>query len=127
MSHRTSLIDELAARNAAMKAIPPLIRDGLKRYVEDGCPVGDFLQAVIANDLIESLNRADYNSTAAIASIASFVYNELPETCWGSRAVYRAWLAWHDGQREGLEGEELQALADAVTAAKVEANVWRRP
>lgn len=107
--------------------IPPLILESLTRYVEIGCPVGDFLQAVIANDLVEAFSRADHHSTDAMAAIVGFVYNELPSNCWGSRAVYRAWVAFHGGRRAGLEGEELQALADAVTDAREAAQVWRRP
>ena len=106
--------------------IPPMIMEGLKNYVERGIPTGGFLEAVLANDLMAAVGGADPNSMMALPSIVSYVYMELPSTCHGSYKVYRAWLALCYASERGIEGDELQELADKVTEAKREANEWRR-
>jgi hypothetical protein len=106
--------------------IPPLLVEGLNRYAEHGVPVGDFLEAVIANDFLGAVGKADHNSMMALPAIASYVYLELPSICHGSRKVYRAWIAFHGAKRNGVEGDELQKFADAVSLAKNEANEWKQ-
>jgi hypothetical protein len=76
------------------------IRSALDRYAKDGCPVGDFLQAVLANDLMDALGRADDYNRETIWDICGYVYNEMPSGCHGSRAAYRDWIANKAIQRE---------------------------
>ena len=40
--------------------VPEHMWGGMLRYVFEYCPTGEFLQAVISNDLTESVGRADY-------------------------------------------------------------------
>jgi hypothetical protein len=65
--------------------------DGLKLYVERGILPGDFLTALLSNDLVDAFGRADDNNTAAMRGWASFLYNEMPRGSWGSRATVEAW------------------------------------
>lgn len=76
--------------------IPPLVLEGLKRYGEHGTPVGEFLQAVIANDFRDAACRADDDSARALTAIAIYVYQEMPSKCHGSREKYKAWLRQHE-------------------------------
>jgi len=73
--------------------IPSYTLAALERYRDGHCPVGDFLQAVIANDLRESLGRADEANTEALQKIVWWVYNELPSPAQGSAEAYREWIA----------------------------------
>ena len=60
-------------------------------YAKLGYAPGGFLNAVICNDLTESINRADHRNLHGITAIAAFVYNELPAECWGSPEKVQAW------------------------------------
>ncbi|GAG54996.1 unnamed protein product, partial [marine sediment metagenome] len=58
--------------------LPSHIRASTKRYIEHGVKPGDFLTAVICNDLKESFARADEINTERMFDIVSFFYNEAP-------------------------------------------------
>ena len=85
-----SIFDDLRSQ------IPPNIVEGLDRYVNEHQPVGDFLTAVLSNDLRESLGRADLSSRRAIFEIVSLLYNYAPGVCWGSKEKVMAWLGGED-------------------------------
>lgn len=72
--------------------LPEHIRGGVRRYVEEGIIPGDFLQAVIRNDLMESFSRADETNIARMFDIVSFFYNETPNACWGSEEKMLSWM-----------------------------------
>ena len=72
--------------------IPEHLRESLERYVTYGIPTGGFLQAVLENNLIDAVGRADAQSTAALPEICRYVYNELPTSCWGSPTKVREWI-----------------------------------
>jgi len=72
--------------------LPPHIRGGVKRYIEEGILPGDFLQAVICNNLKESFMCADEINTQRMWSIVNFFYNEAPANCWGSK---ERMILWH--------------------------------
>jgi len=106
--------------------IPPALIEGLNLYAEQGVPLGSFLRAVVANDFLDAVARADEYSMRALPAVAWMVYQDLPCLCHGSRKVYKAWCAFRLAQRGGTEGDELQAKADKVSEAKREAIEWGR-
>jgi len=65
----------------------------LKGYVEQGRPVGGFLTAVLANDLMDACGRADDTNIQNLPAFAAWVYNECPSPAHGSREKVKAWLA----------------------------------
>jgi hypothetical protein len=79
--------------------IPPELRASLDRYANEGVPVGGFLQAVIANDLCDAYARADAFNVKLLPAIGSYVHHKMPADCWGSRKIYRTWLAVHAARR----------------------------
>lgn len=89
---------------------PQEIKESLARYVQ-GCPTGDFLQAVLGNDLRGACERADDINQSLLFDIVYYIYNELPAACWGSPAKVQAWLerfrkddgASANGRRSGSE------------------------
>ena len=53
--------------------LPKHIQGGVKRYIERGVLPGDFLQAVICNDLKESFGRADDINISKMFNIVNFI------------------------------------------------------
>lgn len=64
----------------------------INRYVENGVCPGSFLQAVITNNLRDSVGRADDENIANLPAYVSYFYNEAPGTCWGSEEIMETWL-----------------------------------
>lgn len=73
----------------------------LVAYVQTGRPVGDFLQAVIANDLRNAVNYADDENLQNLPAYIGYLVNKVPGTCWGSREAYKAWI-----DHAGLKGTD---------------------
>ena len=72
--------------------VPEGVKAALLRYAEDHVPLGDFLMAVLRNDLKDAFARADANNCAVLRHIVGWVYWELPGDCWGSAENVQAWL-----------------------------------
>jgi len=73
--------------------IPDQIQSALDRYVEQKLKPGSFTYAVLCNDLHSATMHADNVSIARIKEICSYVWNELPAECWGTKEVVDMWLA----------------------------------
>ena len=71
---------------------------GAKRWIENRIMPGDFLTAVIQNNLTEALGRADDENRVAIFDIVSWWYNEAPAPCWGSPEKVKAWASGEGGR-----------------------------
>jgi len=85
--------------------LPEHIRGGAKRYIENGVPPGDFLQAVFEDKLVTSFALADETNIERMFDIAKFLYNEAPMDCRGSRENMEAWIE-HEGLSR-IEKEEV--------------------
>jgi hypothetical protein len=88
------------------KRLPAHIRSGVRDYIERGHLPGDFLRAVISNNLSQSFGYADEINRARLFKIVSFFHNEVPGPCWGSVDKMHAWAA-----QGGLSGEMASDLA----------------
>lgn len=75
-----------------MDNCPENIIESLNRYVTKRIPTGSFLQAVLENNLMEACGRADFQNREHLFAICSYIYNELPLNCWGSRGIVKKWL-----------------------------------
>lgn len=73
--------------------VPNHIRLSIDAYVMYGRPVGNFLQAVLANDLMDAMRRADFFNRRMIYEICAYIHNAAPQACWGSRERYTAHVA----------------------------------
>lgn len=73
-------------------AIPERTKRSLIRYARDHVSTGDFLRAVLSNDLFMAIGRADMENLAHLPVIVAFIYNHMPCECWGSRKHYEDWL-----------------------------------
>ena len=63
-----------------------------KRYYQQGIDPGDFIRAVLANDLMGAVQRADAANVACLVEHVSFVYNELPFVCSGNLERVTKWM-----------------------------------
>jgi hypothetical protein len=74
------------------KDLPRHFYDSLKLYLEQGCQPGGFLMAVLRNDLVDAVGRADAEAEAHLRRILQFVYCSIPSPCWGSREKVEKWI-----------------------------------
>ena len=74
------------------ESIPAHMQDGLKRYVIDRLRPGDFLTAVIMNDLRNAVGHADDDNLPLLPLYVRWFYNRAPSRCHGSPAAFVAWL-----------------------------------
>jgi hypothetical protein len=72
--------------------IPDRMMGGLIRYIENGIAPGDFLTAVICNDLKEAVGRADDENIRNLPAYLGYLYNEAPMGCWGSPGQMKRWM-----------------------------------
>ena len=81
--------------------IPEYMRQSLEDYKNKGMPVGHFLTAVLENNLVESITRADNNNIDHLPAYAHYMYWHLPSGAWGSKEKVNNWI-----KRKGLIGEK---------------------
>ena len=70
---------------------PPNYRHSLERYVRYGADPGHFLMDVLVGDLFGMMGRADRSAMQYLFDLCSFIYNDLPGGCWGSRMKVGLW------------------------------------
>lgn len=74
------------------QAIPERMQGGITRYIEQHIKPGNFLMAVLCNDLKEACERADDENIKLLPVYVAYFYNEAPSACWGSPEKVQAWL-----------------------------------
>lgn len=72
--------------------------EALRRYIEDGYPTNHFLRAVLENDLMEALARADDANFEALEAYCAWLKTFAPAASYGSQDRVTAWIA-HRGLR----------------------------
>ena len=75
-------------------------RAGIMRFVEHGIKPGDFLTAVLSNDLMDAIGRADEENQRDIVEICQFIHMEIPYNCHGSPELVKAWIETKQEERE---------------------------
>ena len=85
--------------------VPDHMIDALRRYAASHIEPGDFLLAVLRNDLRGAVMRADDINIGLIPAYVAYCYNELPGNCWGSPEAVRAWLARRDDSADDDSGQ----------------------
>jgi hypothetical protein len=72
--------------------IPRYMHGGIIRYIETHIPPGDFLSAIICNDLQEACARADDTNRHILYEYVQWFYCNAPGNCWGSPERYNQWV-----------------------------------
>jgi len=92
--------DRQASAGPLSGNIPERIHRAMVEHIERGRPCGHFTTAVLDNDLKEAVGRADDENIVVLPLIVSWLYNNAPSGCWGSREKRKDWQL-----RGGLCGE----------------------
>ena len=72
--------------------IPDYMGHGIENYLKYGLEPGDFLSAVICNDLTKAVSHADDTNIKNIPAYVGYFYNQAPSACWGSREKMEKWM-----------------------------------
>lgn len=72
--------------------LPTDISNSLDLYVHERIPPGDFLLNALRNDLSAAIGSADYANTLMLREVVTYMWNYMPEACWGSREIVDKWL-----------------------------------
>ncbi len=75
--------------------------DDLRNYVEEGRPTNHFLTALLENDLMSCLGRADARNKQALEDYCTWLKSFAPGNCYGSPEAVREWIA-----HRGLSGNQ---------------------
>ncbi len=82
-------------------SIPDYMHEGLARFVATGQLPGNFLQAVLCNNLKESVAQADDKNMFVLPAYANWMYNHAPSEAQGSHEKMMVWRSIG-----GLAGKE---------------------
>ena len=76
----------------------------IRAYVTEGRDVGDFLGAVLRNDLTKAISYADDTSMKHLRRIVQLLYCDVPAICWGNEEKVEAWFKQWREYRAKKEG-----------------------
>ncbi len=71
--------------------IPEHMHDAIIRFYENGFSPGDFLSAVIDNDLREAIGRADSTNIERLKNYFMWFCNHAPSGTWGFSGATSKW------------------------------------
>ena len=72
--------------------VPLSIINSLDIYVNHRIKTGSFLRAVLENNLVDAVGRADYNNIRILPEIVQYCHDNLPHNCWGSSKIVKEFL-----------------------------------
>lgn len=88
-------------------SVPSYMHDGLLKYYIDGIEPGDFLEAVIKNDFVTAVCKADENNRTSLRDWGWVMYNEIP-TVARYQEGYDFWI--QIGGYRGFITKEIEKL-----------------
>lgn len=88
---RSTALYQALENDTFYHGIPAYMHGALVRYIVHGIKPGNFLEAIIDNDLREACGRADDHNTHALPYYVRFFYNEAPAGCWGYTGATAKW------------------------------------
>lgn len=92
MLTENTTVEELVEKfTTSEHPLPPYMASGLAYYVIFGTPPGSFLTAVLANDLMEAMGRADLENRQLLFNYTFNLYNYAIPQCYGSHATVTKW------------------------------------
>lgn len=72
--------------------IPIHTSEAFERYFKYGFAPGGFCSAILANDLMSAVRKADYVNKPYIYEITHWVFHNAPAGSWGSYEAIQGWL-----------------------------------
>ena len=91
MTESQDVIDELNEGFKTLR-ISSYMCHGVYAYVIQHQRTGQFLQAVIQNNLLDAVCRADSENLFVIRGWVKLFHNFTPSLCHGSKEKYDAWV-----------------------------------
>ena len=85
-------MDNFTKTSLENSKIPHYMHGGIIRYIENHIPPGDFLSAILCNDLYEACGRADDTNCHLLYEYVSWFYGNVSDNCWGSPERYNQWI-----------------------------------
>lgn len=82
--------------------IPTRTIEALDRYLRLGIRTGDFLYAVLTNNLKGAVAYGDDDNVTALAWIVRYVVNQFPLAAQGSEEKVSQWLTLSTAEREAI-------------------------
>lgn len=84
--------------------VPHYMHEGVTQYILNGVAPGNFLTAVLSNNLVDAYKYADGSNRICMEQWARLLYNELPSCLWGSIRTVQDWSELCEKIRK--EGEQ---------------------
>lgn len=94
MTDAAASIEDLIARYEGMaleRGVPQHTAEALADYVVRGRQHGDFITAVLSNNLQLTFGYADDLNRERLHEIIRFLWNDVPASCWGSPEKVEQW------------------------------------
>jgi hypothetical protein len=85
-------LEELRNFTYQGKSIPAYMYRGIVSYVDDHVIPGDFLQAIISDNLKAAIANADDTNMWLLPVYVMFFYNYTPAACQGSHKAMISWI-----------------------------------
>lgn len=82
--------------------IPGYMHGAIVNWIEDGLKPGDFLTAVIDNNLKEAALRADDTNINYLKDYIMWFYNHAPSDIWGFAGATEKWCERVKAEQEAL-------------------------
>ena len=73
-------------------SVPEHTRDALENYIIRGYHPGSFLQAVLENNFVNAVCRADHLNQQYLVDIAKWLVHVAPIECWGNDRSVNNWI-----------------------------------
>lgn len=73
-------------------AVEAHMRLALERYLNGGVTPGNFLTAVLENNLMNAVRVADQYNRAHLATIVGYLMEHMPVSSWGNRQLVDSWM-----------------------------------
>ncbi len=93
--------------------IPQHMLEALNRYIDHGHRPGDFLTAVICNDLRTAVARADEHNVLNLRAYIGYLHNEAPSHCWGSYENMQNYI--NQKQKERICLNQSSSIENVIT------------
>lgn len=90
-----------------IRLIPRHMHQSFRAYWEEGQPPGNFLRAVLSNQLMEAYQWADEINLVNLREYVTWLYNHAPgrPAGWGSPEAVNAWVKAAYEARQTAETE----------------------
>lgn len=97
--------------------LPRTVWEGLTEYILIGRPTGDFLDAVLSNDLIWAVKKADDLNLPRLRDYVYFLEGCAPVNCFGSSAAVSEWkrIGGIMGRQRLLQASKSEPIGEVMT------------